>query len=182
MPSVMRAFVRLAAAATFAALTMPGLAAQGAAAKKDQPPPPPPKQAAAAAHVIATPDKIQWGPGPASLPPGAQAAVLDGDPTKAGLFVIRLKFPDGFRVPPHWHPTDEHVSVVSGTLMAGMGAKFDEGSMQALAAGSYVKMPRKMNHFVRAKGETVVQVTAMGPFEVTYVNPQDDPRKKTSSQ
>jgi len=180
MASVVRKRVGLAVAATLAALTIQGIAAQGAATKKDQPPPPPPK--AAPAHVVALPDKIQWGPGPPSLPPGAQAAVLDGDPTKPGLFVIRVKFPDGYRVPPHWHPTDEHVVVVSGTLMAGMGAKADEASMQALVAGSYVKMPRKMNHYVRAKGETILQITAMGPFEVTYANPQDDPRKKTSSQ
>jgi len=180
MPSVKSACTGLAGAALLAALTIQGIGAQGAPTKKAPPPPPPPKQAAA--HVMVTPDKVQWGPAPTSLPPGAQAAVLDGDPTKPGLFVVRLKFPDGFRVPPHWHPTDEHVVIISGTLMAGMGPKVDEGSMQTLAAGSYVKMPRKMNHYVRAKGETILQLTAMGPFEVTYVNPQDDPRKKTSSQ
>ena len=177
MPRVMRAFIGLAAAAVLAAVSSSTIGAQDT--KK---PSPPQVKAPAAAHVIATPDKIQWGPGPASLPAGAQAAVLDGDPTKAGLFVIRLKFPDGFRVPPHWHPTDEHVVVVSGTLRAGMGGKADDAAMQTLAAGSYIKMPRKMNHYVRAQGETIVQVTAMGPFEVTYANPQDDPRKKTAAK
>ena len=176
MSRLAKTSMMLAAATAFSALSLATVAAQGAA-KKQPPPPPPPK---VAAHAMVTPDKVQWGPAPPSLPPGAQAAVLDGDPGKAGLFVIRLKFPDGYRVPPHWHPTDEHVSVVSGTLMAGMGAKIDEGAMQTLTAGSYVKMPRKTNHYVRAKGETVVQVTAMGPFAVTYVDPKDDPRKKTN--
>lgn len=173
---IARTFVTLAAAGALTALSLAHIGAQGAP-KKDQPPPPPPK---VVAHAMVTPDKIQWGPAPPSLPPGAQASVLDGDPGKAGLFVVRIKFPDGYRVPPHWHPTDEHVNIISGTLMAGMGGKVDEGAMQALPAGSYVKMPRKMNHYVRAKGETIVQVTAMGPFEVNYVNPQDDPRKKTA--
>lgn len=172
-----RTYAGTAAAAALATLTYAGISAQ-AGAKKDQPPPPPPPKVA---HVVALPDKIQWGPGPPALPPGAQAAVLDGDPAKTGLFVIRVKFPDGYRVPPHWHPTDEHVVVIAGTLMAGMGAKTDDAAMQTLVAGSYVKMPRKMNHYVRAKGETVLQITGMGPFEVTYANPQDDPRKKTSS-
>jgi quercetin dioxygenase-like cupin family protein len=168
-------FVSLASAAALSAVSLVHISAQGAQ-KKDQPPPPPP---AKATHVMVTPDKMQWGPASPALPPGAQAAVLEGDPTKAGLFIIRVKFPDGYRVPPHWHPTDEHVNVISGTFLAGMGAKFDEASMQALPAGSYVKMPRKTNHYVRAKGETIVQLTAIGPFQVTYVNPQDDPRKKT---
>ena len=175
MSRVFRTAAAVAVAAALAALSSALVAAQGAS--KKPPPPAPPK---VVGHAIYTPDKIQFGPAPNSLPPGAQAAVLDGDPTKAGLFVIRIKFPDGYRVPPHWHPTDEHVSVVSGTLMAGMGPKVDEGAMQTLGAGSYVKMPAKMNHYVRAKGETIVQVTGMGPFQVTYVDPKDDPRKKTN--
>ena len=135
-----------------------------------------------AAHAMVTPDTITWGAGPPSLPTGAQAAVLSGDPSKAGLFVIRLKFADGYAVPPHSHPTDEHVLVLSGTLMAGMGAKRDESSMHALPAGGYVNMTKGTNHYVQAKGETIVQVTAMGPFEVKYVNPSDDPRKKTGAK
>ena len=173
-----KTYAGLAAAMLIAAASASALGAQGAA--KKQPPPPPPKLNPP--HVLMTPDKIQWGPAPAALPPGAQAAILDGDPAKTGLFVARMKFPDGFRIPPHWHPTDEHVVVVAGTLMAGMGNKADDAAMQTLTAGSYAKMPRKMNHYVRAKGETIVQITAMGPFEVTYVNPQDDPRKKTATK
>ncbi len=134
------------------------------------------------AHGMVTPDTVKWGAAPPSLPPGAQASVLSGDPSKTGVFVIRLKFPDGYSVPPHSHPTDEHVLVVSGTLMAGMGDKRVESSMHALPPGGYVNMTKGTNHYVRAKGETVVHVTAMGPFEITYANPGDDPRKKTAEK
>jgi quercetin dioxygenase-like cupin family protein len=125
-------------------------------------------------------EDVKWGPGPPSLPPGAQAAVLDGDPGKSGLFVIRVKFPDGYQVPPHSHPTDEHVTVVAGALMAGLGNKVNQTEMHTLKAGGYAKMPAGTNHYVRAAGETVVQITAMGPFDVKYVNAGDDPRAKTA--
>jgi len=130
-------------------------------------------------HVVVTPDKIKWGPAPPSLPSGAQIAVLAGDPSKDGLYTIRVKLPDGFKVPPHWHPTDENVTVIEGTFNIGRGEKFDRGATKELPAGSYVKMPKKMRHFAWAKGETIVQVHGMGPFEVNYVNEADDPRKKT---
>lgn len=129
-------------------------------------------------HVMVTPDQVKWGPGPPALPPGAQAAVISGDPAKPAMFVIRAKLPDGYTVPPHWHPTDEYVTVLSGTLMAGLGDRLDAGAMHALSAGAMAKMPRRTNHYVRARGETVIQVQAIGPFDVTYVNPNDDPRKK----
>jgi quercetin dioxygenase-like cupin family protein len=134
----------------------------------------------ASEHVMMTPDQLKWGPAPPALPPGAQAAVISGDPGKAGLFTIRLKFSDGYTVPPHMHPTDEYVTVLSGTLTAGLGDKLDAASMHTLPAGGFARMPRRTNHYVRAKGETVVQVHAMGPFELTYANPNDDPRKKTA--
>jgi quercetin dioxygenase-like cupin family protein len=85
-------------------------------------------------------------------------------------------------VPPHWHPTDEGVTILSGTLRAGMGEKMDEGSMKDLATGSYVLMPRNSPHYVKAKGETVVQIHGAGPLEFMYVNPQDDPRKKKTTE
>ncbi|HJR57786.1 MAG TPA: cupin domain-containing protein [Vicinamibacterales bacterium] len=134
-----------------------------------------------AKHTMVSPAELKWGPAPPSLPTGAQVAVLDGDPAKAGLFTLRVKMPDGYAVPPHRHPAAEHVTVISGSLMVGMGAKIDEATMQAMNAGGYTKMPARMNHYVRAKGETILQITAMGPFEVTYVNPNDDPRKKTTT-
>jgi anti-sigma factor ChrR (cupin superfamily) len=135
--------------------------------------------AAAPKHVMVAAPDVKWGPGPPSLPPGAQMAVLDGDPAVAGKpFVIRAKLPDGYRVAPHWHPTDENVSVLSGTFSAGMGDTFNEGSMTALGPGGYAKMPKMMHHYAMAKGETIIQVHGMGPFGVTYVNPKDDPRTK----
>ena len=134
---------------------------------------------AAAAHVGSLPAEIKWGPAPPALPPGAQAAVLAGDPAKDGLFVIRAKLPAGYKVPPHWHPVDEHITVLSGTLLYGMGDKFDAASMRALPAGSFVTSEKEMRHYVQAKGPTVIQVSAIGPFSITYVNQADDPRNKT---
>lgn len=132
-----------------------------------------------AKHVAIAPGDIKWGPAPATLPAGAQMAVLDGDPGKAGVpFVIRAKFPDGYRVAPHWHPTDENVSVLSGTFLVGVGDAFDEKSMTSLATGGYARMPKRMHHFAMSKGETVIQVHGVGPFAVNYVNAADDPSKK----
>jgi hypothetical protein len=138
--------------------------------------------AAAPKHVIVEPDAITWGPGPASLPPGAQMAVLDGDPSKAGVpFVIRAKLPDGYRVAPHFHPTAENVAVLSGSFLVGMGDTFTESSMTTLAAGGFAKMPKGMHHYAMSKGETVIQVHGVGPFAITYVNPSDDPRAKAKT-
>jgi hypothetical protein len=130
-------------------------------------------------HVVVRPETIKWGPAPASLPAGAQLAVLAGAPGKKGApFVIRAKFPDGYKVPPHWHPTDENVTVIQGTLMVGKGDKFSADASQALPAGSFARMPRDMRHFAWTKGETIIQVHGIGPFAITYVNADDDPRKK----
>jgi quercetin dioxygenase-like cupin family protein len=129
-------------------------------------------------HVMVTPDQIHWGPAPPSLPPGALVAVLTGDPRKDGPYTLRVKFPDGYKVPPHWHPTDENVTVLQGTFNMGRGETFDRDATRALPPGSYVRMPKTMRHFAWAKGETIVQVHGMGPFEINYVNAADDPRKK----
>ncbi len=133
----------------------------------------------APAHIGMLPAEIKWGPASPALPPGAQMAVLAGDPGKEGPFVLRVKLPAGYRVPPHWHPVDEHVTIISGTLQLGMGDKFDAGSMRALTAGSFAIAEKEMRHYVLAKGPTVIQVSAMGPFVITYVNAADDPRNKT---
>jgi len=139
--------------------------------------------ASAAKHVVVTPDQIKWGPGPPSLPPGAQMAVMDGDPTQKGVpFVIRAKVPDGYRVPPHWHPTDENVLVLSGTLMIGAGDKLDAATAHNMPAGTFAKMPARMHHFAIAKGETTFQVHGVGPFDLTYINAADDPRKKSGTK
>ena len=129
-------------------------------------------------HVMVRPDDIKWGPAPPSLPAGAEAAVLVGDPGKAGPYVLRAKLPDGYKIPPHWHPTDENVTVIKGTLMVGKGAKFSAEASKALPAGSFMRMPKEMRHFAWAKGDTILQVHGIGPFEINYVNADDDPRKK----
>jgi quercetin dioxygenase-like cupin family protein len=130
-------------------------------------------------HVIVKPANLKWGPAPPSLPSGAQVAVLVGDPTKAsGSFALRVKMPDGYQVPPHWHPTDENVTIIQGTLLVGRGEKLDLQKTEELPAGSFMRMPKTMRHFAVAKGETIIQVHGVGPFEVNYVNAGDDPRKK----
>jgi quercetin dioxygenase-like cupin family protein len=123
------------------------------------------------------PTAIRWKPGPASLPSGAQLAVLEGDPTKEGPFTMRLKLPDGYRIPPHVHPKTERLTVIAGTFRFGMGEKFEEKVLRDLPAGTYGYWPAGMKHFVQAKGETVVQLHGIGPWQITYVNPADDPRK-----
>src|SRR5262245_27650951 len=129
-------------------------------------------------HVRVRPDDVKWGPSPPGLPAGAQAAVLMGDPGKAGPYVIRAKLPDGYKIPPHWHPRAENVTVIRGTFMLGQGDRFSADATEPLPAGSFVSMPPAMRHFAWSKGETVIQVHGMGPFEITYVNPADDPRKR----
>jgi hypothetical protein len=162
----------------FATLTVSTLVAAAAVVSAQHAGKSKPAASPAGQHIMIVPDQLKWGPPPPALPPGAQAAIVAGDPSKPGMFVIRAKFPDGYTVPPHWHPTDEYVTVLSGTLMAGIGDKIDPASMHALTAGGLAKMPKRTNHYVRAKGETTIQVQAMGPFELTYANPNDDPRKK----
>ena len=120
--------------------------------------------------------KIQWQPGPRSLPKGALIAVLEGDPGREGPFVFRLKLPDGYRVPPHTHPKTERVTVISGTFNIGMGDIFDQHATQPMPAGTYGFWQSGMVHFVWAKGETVLQFHGMGPWSIHYVNPRDDPR------
>ena len=118
---------------------------------------------------------IQWTDAPAVLPAGAKFAVLHGNPMAAGPFTIRLQMPDGYKIMPHWHPTDEAVTVISGEFDANMGDKFDETGAHSLPAGSFALMPAHMHHFGFAKGDTTVQVSGMGPFKLVYVNPADDP-------
>jgi quercetin dioxygenase-like cupin family protein len=99
-------------------------------------------------------------------------------PPKAGeLFIVRLKVPAGYKIPAHWHPTDENVTVISGTFNMGMGDKLDPAKTKAFPAGSFAVAPAKVNHFALAKKEAIVEVSAMGPFAMTYVNPDDDPSK-----
>ena len=126
-----------------------------------------------------TADAIPYGPAPAFVAPGAQLAVLEGNPSaSSGDFTVRLKMPDGYKIAPHWHPHRENVTVISGSLKVGMGDMFDESKMGTFAAGSFAFLDPNMHHYVMAQGETVVQVHGMAPFQFNYVNPSDDPSKK----
>jgi quercetin dioxygenase-like cupin family protein len=130
-------------------------------------------------HTVVSPQEIKWGPAPAVLPPGAEAAVLFGDPSEEGLFVLRLKVPAGYSVAPHTHPVDEVITVISGTFALGMGETADQRMAQPLPAGSFFALPPGMAHYVFFDEETVFQVSTVGPWGLTYVNPKDDPRQKT---
>jgi quercetin dioxygenase-like cupin family protein len=131
-------------------------------------------------HAVVVPaDEVDWTPGPPSLPAGVKAAVLEGDPKVEGPFAMRLSFPDGYRIPPHFHPAAERVTVIKGDFRLGMGDKFDQSALKSLPAGSYVSMKPGTRHFAQADGNTVVQVNGVGPWKLTYVNPADDPRKQT---
>ena len=123
---------------------------------------------------------MHWGPAPAVFPPGARMAVVSGDPSKAAVFTVQLAMPSGYKIAPHFHPTDETVEVKKGTLLVGMGDKFDLSKAKAMKAGEKTPMAAKAHHFAAAQGATFIQVTAMGPFALTYVNPADDPQKEVT--
>jgi hypothetical protein len=127
--------------------------------------------------ALFSPDNIKWHEGPASLPKGAMIAVLEGDPSREGPLVFRVKVPDGYRVPPHTHSKTERVTVISGTFHIGMGEMFDAKATRAMPAGSYGYWPAGMTHFVWAEGETILQFHGMGPWTIRYVHADDDPRK-----
>jgi quercetin dioxygenase-like cupin family protein len=123
-----------------------------------------------------TPDQIPFGPVPPFLNPGAQLAVLEGDPTAAtGDYTVRLKMPDGYRIAPHFHPLRENVTVISGTFKLGMGDEFEVHKMNAFTAGSFAFLDPNMHHYAMACGETIVQVHGASPLQFNYINPNDDP-------
>ena len=166
MRSVVRRCLVLAAAGLFAALSLTAARAQSDA------------------HVIQTPAQAQWGPAPPMLPPGAQIAVLAGDPGKPAPYAVRLKFPANYAIPAHSHPTDEHVVVTSGAVTFGMGEKLTRSATnKTLGVGGFALMPTGMNHFAYTTAEATIVLYGQGPVEFKYVNPADDPRNaKTSSR
>ena len=126
-----------------------------------------------------TPDTIQWGPPPPFLAPGAQLAVIEGNPAAStGDYTVRLKMPDGYRIAPHWHPQREKVTVLSGTFKVGMGDTFVKDKMGSFPAGSFAYLDPDMHHYAMASGEVIVQVHGSAPLQFNYVNPADDPSKK----
>ena len=136
------------------------------------------------AHVLADPKEANWGPAPPMLPPGAQIAVLAGDPTKPAAYAVRLKLPANYAIPAHSHPTDENVVVTSGEVTWGMGDKLIKGapSNKTLPVGGFAQMPANVNHFSYTTQESTIVLFGQGPVEFKYVNPSDDPRSKTSGR
>lgn len=128
-------------------------------------------------HAAVRPEALKWS-APAAYAKGAELAVVKGDPTKEGLYVVRLKVPAGFRIAPHTHPNDENVTVLSGTFHIGLGAQFDQAKGETIKAGSYAYVAKGMTHYAFFPEDTVIQLHGMGPQGITYVNPADDPRKQ----
>ena len=122
-------------------------------------------------------EDLKWGPAPAVLPQGAKIAVLAGNPAEAGLLSIRLMLPEGYKIPAHWHPMEEQVTVLSGTINLGMGDKLDESKSQEFSTGGFYGLPAQKSHFAWTKTGATIQLSLIGPFAITYVNPADDPRQ-----
>ena len=135
-------------------------------------------QPAGRTHTLLTPPQIKWSAAPPSLPLGARAAVLYGDPAKEGMFVLRLRLPKGYKIPPHTHPKPEIVTVVSGAFHVGMGTKATTSQAKRLPPGSFFAFDPGMAHYAHVQEETVVQLSSTGPWTIAYVNEADDPRKK----
>lgn len=126
-------------------------------------------------HAFET-DDVEFKSGPPTLPASAQFAVLVGNPAEEGPFVMRLKFPADYIIPPHRHPKEEHVTVLSGGFGMAMGEKHDAAAAPLYKPGSFIQIPTGEAHFAWTEEETVVQISAMGPFGIEYVDPKDDPR------
>lgn len=120
--------------------------------------------------------ELQWGPAPPFFPAGARFTVVQGDPSANGIYTVRLDMPSGYVIAPHFHPTDEHITVISGRFLVGMGDSADFSHPVTLNAGGFITAGANMHHFARAQGRTVVQVHGQGPFSITYVKAGDDPR------
>ncbi len=128
------------------------------------------KKEGAEAHKIVHFGDLKWTP----IIKGCDLAPVSGDSNAEGApFVLRIRCADGIRLPAHWHPTDEHLTVLKGTFLVGMGESFDEAKLQAMNFGNFLTMPKEMRHFGLCKGETIVQVHGAGPFKVNWVNPSE---------
>jgi hypothetical protein len=132
----------------------------------------------ASMHIMLNDADLKWGDAPSSLPKGAKVAVLAGDPSKEGEFAIRIMFPANYKVAAHWHPTTENVTVLKGNLYMGNGDKLDENSAMMLTTGGFSSIPATMHHFAFTKDECMIELHAMGPFAINYINPADDPSKQ----
>lgn len=137
------------------------------------PPPPAPD------HVLLAPADIKWMAAPPVLPKGVQIAVLSGNPFAEGFSIVRLKIPPHTVFAPHWHPTTESFSVLSGKLFMGMGDKVDKAAATSLPAMGFASMPAMQHHYVYTKDEVaIIDLSFYGPFQIHYVDPKDDPSRR----
>lgn len=132
--------------------------------------------AAAMAHVMLSPKDLKWVEAPAGLPKGAKVAVLHGDPAAPAIFAMRIQMPAGYKVMPHYHPADEQVTVISGDLSMAEGDSWDDSKGHKMGPGGFSLMPQGVHHYAWSKSGAVIQIHAMGPWAITYLNPADDPR------
>jgi quercetin dioxygenase-like cupin family protein len=141
-----------------------------------------PAAALAMDHIAVQPNALKWGPAPPGLPPGAQVAVVAGNPSSDGAYVVRARLPAGYRIAPHTHPTDENVTVLSGTFHIATGDKFDPKKGEAVRAGGFFTAEKGMQHYGWTMGPAVIQIHGLGPFTINYVDPADDPRNKSAKK
>lgn len=136
------------------------------------------KRAPSAALIITSPRDLKW----ERVVPGAEIAVLSGDLKRAGsLYAIRIRLRDAFVTPPHWHPQDEHITVLQGTFLLGFGRRFDPRKLRALRPGTHAVVPKRKPHFSRPRGMTLLEVHGPGPFNTIYVNPAEDPTRRAAA-
>ena len=122
------------------------------------------------------PEDVEWRPY-AAFPPSARLAVVVGNPTEPGPYVIRVKVPAGVKLMPHRHPEDRVYTAISGVFYIGLGEQFDSDKLEAYPPGAVIVLPGGTAHFHWARsGEYVSQVSANGPLGLEYFNPTDDPR------
>lgn len=127
--------------------------------------------------ALISPSDPKWNPAPSSLPLGAELTVLEGDPEQPGPFLIRLKLPADYQIPAHWNFSDEHITVISGTLNLGLGDKLDTHKSKALPAGSFARIPAKIHHYSWCSEDTVIQLHGIGPWGIQYLNSGDNPHR-----
>ena len=132
-------------------------------------------------HSMFSPGSLEWTDGPPSLPKGAKMAILKGNPGTEGIFTIRLKLPAAYRIAPHWHPAFENITVLEGDFAMGLGETFDEGALHVMGAGAFATMAPGTRHFAASKEGTVIQLHGMGPWQIYYVDPSNDPRQPATA-
>jgi len=131
-------------------------------------------------HIFKNPEDMQWGTGPLEMPAGLQMTILEGDPNAVGPFTIRLKFPEKYSIPLHWHPSDIRLTMLSGG--ADLKITSEQGIVDPQLGGkmlpmSFVLVPARMQTQFTFDVETIMELNGYGPFEIFYVNPDEDPRK-----